>query len=178
MLQKTLLFFVTVISFFSCRKDPSLNPNPPVNNPVWVWQLPPITQMGHNTFGCLIDGKVWIPLSGNSPPLNFSRTRKRLLIQANDDFGTGFYFLCPPATKDTSFTVSNNTVHNPDQTFIYYSDISGVGAPSLPVHGFQGTFTFTRYDTVNAIYSGTFSMTVIDTVSGHTTQITQGRFDL
>src|SRR5437773_8453594 len=29
-------------------------------------QLPPATQTGANTFGCLVDGKVWIPTGGGA----------------------------------------------------------------------------------------------------------------
>ncbi|MGD5408184.1 hypothetical protein QUS89_23100, partial [Xanthomonas citri pv. citri] len=43
----------------SCRK------NKPANA---VDQLPPETQTGANTFGCLIDGKVFVPRDGNGKP--------------------------------------------------------------------------------------------------------------
>jgi len=29
-------------------------------------QLPPATQVGANTFGCLLNGKVWLPKGNNS----------------------------------------------------------------------------------------------------------------
>jgi hypothetical protein len=43
----------------ACRKD-GLTPNtypPPIDYTV----LPPATQTGAGTFGCLVDGKVWVP---------------------------------------------------------------------------------------------------------------------
>ena len=49
----------------SCNK----NEIPPTDNPP---QLPPETQTGANTFGCLVNGKVWLPKGGGLLPGVFS----------------------------------------------------------------------------------------------------------
>ncbi|HXC06806.1 MAG TPA: hypothetical protein VNZ86_18740 [Bacteroidia bacterium] len=176
MLQKIPVFLLTVL-LLSCKKDPSTSPSP-TNSQTVVWQLPAETTSGKGTFGCLINGQLWLPSSAISPPLTFSRSHSRLTIHANDDSEYAFVFVCPPIKKDTTFTVSDNTIHNLNQSFSCYFMYGSVKVQGLPVHGYQGTFTFTRYDTVNSIYSGTFSLNAIDTVSGQTIQLTQGRFDL
>ncbi|MEO7801559.1 MAG: hypothetical protein ABIR81_06155 [Ginsengibacter sp.] len=49
-------YIVLIFCFFlitaSCKKN---------NTPTDEDQLPPATQTGANTFGCLINGKVWLP---------------------------------------------------------------------------------------------------------------------
>ena len=48
-----LLFITTLI--LSCSDDDNLEPT------VIETELPPITQTGENTFGCLINGNVFVP---------------------------------------------------------------------------------------------------------------------
>ena len=54
-LKVTVLFFITIT--ISC-----INKDDPED------QLPPITQTGANTFGCIINGKVLIPKDGIGVP--------------------------------------------------------------------------------------------------------------
>ncbi|MEO6837649.1 MAG: hypothetical protein ABI185_04635 [Ginsengibacter sp.] len=53
------LFFITLTGS-KCKKDKPINP---------VDQLPPATQSGANTFGCLIDGKVFLPKGPSLGPI-------------------------------------------------------------------------------------------------------------
>lgn len=48
-----------------CKNDPT--PADPAS------QLPPATQTGRNTFGCLVDGQAWTP-NGNNGTSNFRLT--------------------------------------------------------------------------------------------------------
>lgn len=57
----TLLFLsLILLSTSSCKDDDDTPTNP-------VDQLPPATQTGENTFGCLLDGEVFIPSGGTNP---------------------------------------------------------------------------------------------------------------
>jgi hypothetical protein len=58
MKQIKLLLILIVCAFIACKKDKSPTPIEPTPTGD---QLPPITQSGANTFGCLVNGKVWIP---------------------------------------------------------------------------------------------------------------------
>jgi hypothetical protein len=53
------LLFAIFIVLASCHKDDDDQPTDPVD------QLPPATQTGAGTFGCLLDGEVFLP--GNTP---------------------------------------------------------------------------------------------------------------
>jgi len=53
--MKNLLFlFTTLLALISCSKDDNKPTNP-------TDQLPPATQIGANTAGCLLDGKAFLP---------------------------------------------------------------------------------------------------------------------
>ena len=67
---------ITLFTFSNCKKNKPTNP---------VDELPPETQTGANTFGCLVNGQVFKPggaqLSGGS-------------LQCNYQFvNNGFYFI-------------------------------------------------------------------------------------
>ena len=55
--MKKLFLLLLTTFIISCSTDDSSN------NP--VLKLPPATQTGANTFGCIIDGKILLPRSGN-----------------------------------------------------------------------------------------------------------------
>ncbi len=60
-MKKLFLLFLAIF-IISCSNDDSSD------NP--LAQLPPETQTGANTFGCLIDGKILLPRSGNTSQVN------------------------------------------------------------------------------------------------------------
>ncbi len=60
MKTKILLFF-TILSLMGCSSDDTTTPQQ---------KLPPATTTGANTFGCLIDGKILLPRSGNTSQIN------------------------------------------------------------------------------------------------------------
>ena len=53
-MKTKILFFLTILSLLGCSKDDNIKTDP-------VFQLPPETQIGANTFGVTIRGKVYIP---------------------------------------------------------------------------------------------------------------------
>lgn len=60
--MKNLFLLLLTTLIISCSSDDS--PNDPAS------RLPPETQTGANTFGCLIDGKILLPRSGNTSQVN------------------------------------------------------------------------------------------------------------
>jgi hypothetical protein len=78
-MQKTTLILVACASllciFSTCRKQPDATPIPPTPEE----ELPAITQVGKNTFGCLVNGKAYVkcaslldgnPVTGGGDPLH------------------------------------------------------------------------------------------------------------
>lgn len=65
--MKPRLFFIISSLLFVCLTASKCKKDKPPVNP--VSQLPPETQTGANTFGCLIDGKVFVPKGGGLSPV-------------------------------------------------------------------------------------------------------------
>ena len=56
-MKTKILFFLTILSLLGCSKD-----DPIVEDP--LAKLPPETQVGANTFGCIINNEVFYPRDG------------------------------------------------------------------------------------------------------------------
>ena len=56
-MKTKILLFLTILSLMGCSSDDTTTPQQ---------KLPPATTTGANTFGCIIDGKILIPRSGNT----------------------------------------------------------------------------------------------------------------
>jgi hypothetical protein len=148
-------------------------------------QLPPETTTGANTFGCLVNGKVW--LNGGVGFPNYSLAISQLsenwlIIIAKNNYGdtiSGFGInikINPIIEKKYSLDTAN--------CFIYFSKISnnngGTCIWSKEESSFIDAIGFielTRFDLSNGIVSGRFEVTLYRTECDSIV-ITQGRFDL
>lgn len=181
-----LLLIITAAFFCGCKKDDSL--------PWPLSELPPATQSGENTFGCLINGEpfvpgiyVWDPIS---QALNVSYDEpnygweddNRLIVHShckryndNDSVSIILNFALFPLFSTGKYTISNTNYFNSNSYFtkngplkIYEIDESALNQ-----------VTITRLDTAVNIASGTFEMNLreIDD-STDILQIRHGRFDV
>ncbi len=158
---------IFLCSLSNCKKDPDPTP-----------QLPPETQQGKNTFGCLVNGKVWLP-KGAGLVWGIQSQYYTGIISI---FTTNVELIPRPyiqlqfarVYKDTAFTIKNYTNEKDFQRF-YYSEENTY---YYPVNGYTGQFHLKKLDTINHIMAGTFWFDAIDTLSGDTVQIRQGRFDV
>ena len=136
-------------------------------------KLPPITTTGENTFGCLINGELWLPKGSfpNVPALTADWNNGGFSINANRktdvEFSTvkldGFTFFQPKKlhlTGDTANTYFANGYCE------YHRDSTLAGEINL-----------LYLDTINRIMSGTFWFKA--SASGcETIEVTDGRFDI
>lgn len=53
-MKKLILLLTIILTLFSCNKDDNKSQNP-------IDQLPPATQTGANTAGCLVNGEAFLP---------------------------------------------------------------------------------------------------------------------
>jgi len=144
--------------------------------------LPPITQTGENTFGCLVDGEA----SFNVSPLNFTaRYSGKNLFITFDNYrplgqtialisNTDFIHSVPAtyAINDSTPVFAEYTKIKPRPVCLYATD-STIG----------GALTIHYLDTINSIISGTFEFKALSTNDSQegcpdTVNITDGRFDL
>ena len=160
-----------------CKKD-KFNPS-----------LPPITSIGANTFGCKIDGKVFVPRDGRGKP--------GLFVQY-EYLGTGVgggWFLNIPAIDWASSALT--AVNIATDSLLVTEGISyqigrkkgmvsafcmrGINSSSADTYNKLDTDTgslyIQRFDQVNHIISGQFSFSATD-INGQKVTITDGRFDI
>lgn len=173
--MKTLLLVLFAATLFSgCKKDKSED------------QLPPATQIGANTFGCKINGKVFVPkgYDGTGRP-------NPHIVYDYDLNGQPYLFI------ETHRYKENNSIAGIDITFFglnnvgnyffnNYFRLSGGSQEVLGTCGISiidttikrwGGGYITKLDIPNRIISGTFDCK-FKRPDCDTTYITDGRFDI
>jgi len=167
-----LLFLATTIS--CCNND---DDNPPAD-PVDL--LPPATQTGAGTFGCLLDGEVFLP--GNTP---------NNLDCVYQYVNGGYYFSLQGSKRDSDqniIRISLNTkkleIHENEQyNLLENIDQSAYGSYFFNLDFYYtnqietGELKITKLDFDNHIVSGTFWFDVMDS-DGVVHEIRDGRFDV
>ena len=170
--------------------------------------LPPITQVGANTAGCIINGKVLIPKNGINSingGITYGLNTSRGMNFNNIPYGNDYFSISISNLKDKGhnywiyvhidnlsngvgqFTVGQSNgmfwsdASNNPQILVRetYDGISGKTYLSSPN---SGTINITRFDfntLYNSIISGTFNATLYnDSNPSEKIQVTDGRFDL
>ena len=144
--------------------------------------LPAATQTGANTFGCLVNGKVWLPKGYNGtsnlslsydPTFNKgtfdlrsyrypdNSTRVQYVILSSDSLSATGIDPVKDIHQDVQFSDSN--------TCQYYSFDSTVHR--------TGAITITKFDLMKGIISGTFQFNLSKT-GCDSIKVTGGRFDM
>ena len=149
----TAAFFILCLTGMKCKKT-ILEPKQ---------ELPAETMEGKRTFGCLVNGNIWLfrdkfPYSGLTTGIQFEilnlsaiRGNDAILIGVRNMNKTGDYSL---TKEDNEFTFDN----------IKYTCA-------------EGLITITKYDKVNKIISGRFWFKGKNE-NGETVNIENGRFDV
>ncbi|MES2560373.1 MAG: DUF6252 family protein [Bacteroidota bacterium] len=177
-LQLTTLFMLLNVGFCSsCKDSDSPIPIHPIEE-----QLPPITTTGAGTFGCRVNGKVWVAKSNktgwSSTYASISRNNDLLvhisgnilLDNSRDDLinltffydSSNYYPLYlrkdnVPAGKYTDILANK-----------FWRTDSLIG----------GGVTISKLDTLTQIISGIFQFSCIQKETQDTLHITEGRFDM
>lgn len=144
-------------------------------------KLPPITQTGANTFGCLLNGKAWIPGGGGF----FGNV---LSVQYDPAFeGGSLSVRAKKITNGTSVRItlngdSINTVGSfllllHSQFNVVFSDQMNCNFHTYYDKPILGILNISNFDRNNRIISGTFSFK-ISTAECGLIEATEGRFDV
>lgn len=176
-----LQFCLSILIINGCKKQS----HPP--------ELPPITQEGLNTFGCKINGEVWVPYypcsiySTGTPEISYGFPSVSNLSALPIYFGIA---VGNTRNDHTSFSItlrSNNSyiysggniidsliIHFSGNSTKNYYTSKGMSTPSF--------FQITKLDTLHKIISGVFSFTMYTnspTAAGRDSiVVSDGRFDL
>ena len=180
MKQLILIVLSFILLSSSCRKNKSGNP---------VDQLPPETQIGANTFGCLVNGEVFKPggaqLSGGSLNCNYQFLDK------------GYYFRLSAAKQPSGSSTQTAVSLFTDSLKIYqgeklilknrtkgnpYGQYLGIGNNINDwlyetSASYIGELWIKKLDSINQIVSGTFWFDAVNS-NGQMIEIREGRFDV
>ncbi len=167
-----ILFLFTIL--YCCSKEDNLG------------DLPPETQVGANTVGCLVNGKVLIPHDeGINPSVNcfyqfvdgeFFFTMSFADLRGTTNEGVTVQTARINLQEGQTYILSKNIIDDGD-----YSGGGGVYELSASNRYFtnmlnKGELTITRVDLSNSIISGTFWFDAIND-EGQIVEIREGRFD-
>jgi hypothetical protein len=176
--KSLFILLFTTFALSCCNKED--NPTIPVSE---LSKLPPATQTGAQTFGCLINGKAFVPpkFGTNAPSAFYQFVAGAYTLGINASSGGGSELksiligaLDVPAIGTNIYQLKSEESGNFLSKYLIGGGItfSGVTSDSNP-----GVITITRFDPTNFIISGTFEFTVLDD-NGNEIKITNGRFDM
>jgi hypothetical protein len=196
------LFFLLLCSLslaISCNKDDDTT-----NDTDIPLELPSATQTGENTFGCLIDGKLWV---AEIDSRSFSIITNKITSNY-DEVGVGgvdiFYFtlsaqylLATESSTALTFTDSINDIFSfslrpiyakgeiifdelVTKDIYYVTDkINSSNSEYYLIDTFYNNYiNITTLDTTKNIISGLFDLRLVREASMDTLYITEGRFDV
>jgi len=127
-------------------------------------ELPAETQEGKNTFGCLVDGKVWLPKSGGTyPPLSSTMSYSIDLLALGYDSFIHFRIL--------------ETELFEGKTIPLLSNQAWMRMRSKEFKSAQGALKISKYDKAKQIMAGSFYFTA-KSDEGDSVIIKDGRFDI
>jgi hypothetical protein len=179
--MKKLFFLLTAISLLtSCDKDGQVFAGKD--------QLPPETQTGANTVGCLVNGKVFLPhQEGINPALecNYEFLNGKFYFNLYySDLRNGGVRTVGAETRQSTLQVGQTYILN--KNVIKDGDFIGGGQyyiSSILTNNFytntinNGELRITHLDLQNSIISGTFWFDAVNS-KGEKTEIREGRFDM
>jgi hypothetical protein len=148
-----------------------------------VDQLPPATQTGANTFGCLVNGQVWTP-KGYDGTSNYTVYFDPNYRKGTLNISTYRYEVGNSASRQDIILFSDSlksvgsyslTIQN-HQEALYYGARGQCEFRQNGVHYRRGSLTITRLDLSAGIISGTFAFTLYKP-GCDSVRVTQGRFD-
>ena len=178
--MKTILYTLLSLLLISCGDDDNNNAEP-------IDQLPPLTNTGENTFGCLIDGRAFTPQGGGlgGPSRGASY---QFIFNDGDSYYQfqvfGRHYSDPFESISINLKFLNIEDLRSENTYLVtlFEDggrgryFTGGQVDYETTHTHTGSLTITHYDYDNRIISGTFEFEV--EVEGEIVRITDGRFDM
>lgn len=174
-MKNLLILFVTLFILTSCDKDNDKTKKP-------IDQLPPATQIGANTAGCLVDGEAFLPKGNlqNNLVCNYidgkdfnisigekvnDKIRSLNVISYNNNLIVGEIYQLKEYGASSKF--GEFIIYNQDFSKIEYrTNSSIIGELKITYHNFD-----------KAILSGTFWFDAINS-EGKVVKVREGRFDM
>jgi hypothetical protein len=187
--MKKITLFLLLLPLFAlqCKKDKDKNDCPNGDRACELAKLPPLTTTGENTFGCLVNGKAWLPESNSLNP----KLRSVYADEESSYYLSGNYDSKDDVATYIEFNISNfelltqsytleqyvrDSFSEGIYTYCWYND--GCRSVTYLTNFDQtGTFTVNYVHSASQIISGTFDF-VAKAENGETVCVTDGRYDM
>ncbi len=169
-LIKKLPAIALIISLAACESCNLFGTDPKSE----LEKLPPATQQGKNTFGCLVNGRAWVTRTST----DVSSFYQSGVLQVSADISEGNrqhidLIVLNGVIEGTTYDLTDNSKCGAKFSWIKTSMICFYEAENTLI----GSLTITKVDQAKLIVSGQFEFTTI--VSGcDTIKVTNGRFDV
>lgn len=179
------LFLILQLTLFSCSKDDNKSQKP-------IDQLPPATQTGANTAGCLVNGEAFLPkgTSLGGPILSCFYQQNQYgyhlglsIVNKTFDIDKVINVAANPSQLVENTTYSLIDIKDNSVSYISnfgeYTIYSNVSSPISfeTTNTVTGELKITKLDTQQRIISGTFWYDAINT-NNEKVQVREGRFDM
>ena len=172
LMNKLICFSLLALLFSQCECDDEIGKE----------TLPPATQTGANTFGCLVNGKIWLPRGDDGtytldlsydPTFNdgtFDLRAKRYVSDSQLQYIIIF--------SDSLSAIGDFPIKEKTHQVVTFSDGDSCYYSTDEQETFcTGTLSITRFDLANGIISGEFNFSIV--TSGCTKiEVSKGRFDM
>jgi hypothetical protein len=167
--------------FASCKKKQA--------EPTELEKLPPATQTGANTFGCLVNGQAFLPKAnfGNGAPYQcnyiYYNGNYNFTVGASYDGGGNSSTAIVLGTIDLPISQGQTLkLSNYNQSGKGFGELLSITNYSrindyLTTVSYAGELHIAKLDQTNQIVAGTFFFDAVNT-NGEIVHITDGRFDM
>ena len=162
------LLLAALLGLSQCKK----------NDPAPVDQLPPATQTGANTFGCLLNGQPWVPYGTASFSIYYDPNYRNgtINIDTSRPIGNSSYQTITLAS-DSLKTIGRYPLTIPGhQEALFIDTKTGCRFLGSDPYYRSGFLNITRLDLQAGVIAGTFEFTLAKP-GCDTIKVTQGRFD-
>lgn len=176
----TSLLVIIVSITTACKKDSNNNTTDPNNIP----GLPPATQSGANTFGCLVNGVPWVPegYGGGSPNLSidydpgfnngiFNIVAKKITIFENTQIIVGVRDSLNFLTNFQTYQLTRSGLYGS-----YYFSNCRLFSGDSTTKIISGKLEIVKLDRQKRIIAGSFDFSLTSSFCD-TVSVTKGRFD-
>lgn len=141
-------------------------------------ELSPITMEGKNTFGCVVNEKLWLPegrlgQTSTHAELQFPGDTISVNIyasQAQSSFAISIFDV-PTLQVNKQYDLKNRKYY---ASYLNWSNSMSCQYDSI----IDGSITLSKFDRTSNIISGTFEFTAYSTECDDVVTITEGRFDI
>lgn len=161
-LLNSIIFSAFLVCFQGCDKD----------EPTELEKLPPATQSGRRTFGCLVDGKAWV-IEG--------------ITDVDGYYQMGTLFIAASVAnnvivQEIAIGLQDNNLTTQDYLLSDYpygrlNDLRS-NCDHRTSSNYSGKLTITHLDKTRSIISGTFAFEAYSSDCEKVVRITDGRFDI